>query len=38
MSSLSVLNEELVVVEDKVVFKPGVSSFHKANDATISKN
>jgi formyltetrahydrofolate deformylase len=32
------LNEELVVVEDKVVFKPGVSSFHKANDATISKN
>jgi formyltetrahydrofolate deformylase len=24
------LNEELVVVEDKVVFKPGVSSFHKS--------
>ncbi len=23
------LNEELVVVEDKVVFKPGISSFHK---------
>ena len=25
------LNEELVVVEDKVVFKPGISSFHKTH-------
>ncbi len=25
------LNEELVVVDDKVVFKPGISTFHKAS-------
>ncbi len=32
------LNEELVVVEDKVVFKPGISSFHKINDNAIPGN
>ena len=32
------LNEELVVVEDKVVFKPGVSSFHKISETAAPRN
>ncbi len=32
------LNEELVVVEDKVVFKPGVSAFHKVKENAIPRN